>query len=282
MNTAVSKTLFAHPPRPADAAAVAGLRAAADERARRAELERVRVEGEQATAAARSAERRKRRRLALGAAAVVVMAAVGGLTAVLAVQRRANADLAAKNAELKTEQAKVRAERQQAVTNLYHARVEEAAALRRARAMGYRAQVFNRLQQALQLDTPDKDIDRLRQEAVACLGDFVGLEPIIWEDFPAGIQTIALTPDGEQMAIALDNGTIQLHRERRRATARIRGRSRYGSRQPVAGELQFLPDAPASASADAWRSGLRFAHHSVSGEPGTVQQSDDVTRNVRV
>src|SRR6185437_4736786 len=48
------------------AAAVAGLRAAADERARRAELERVRVEGEQATAAAQSAERRKRRRLAIG------------------------------------------------------------------------------------------------------------------------------------------------------------------------------------------------------------------------
>src|SRR5262249_11259421 len=47
--------------RPADAgavaAAVAGLRAAADERARRAELERVRVEGEQATALARAAER---------------------------------------------------------------------------------------------------------------------------------------------------------------------------------------------------------------------------------
>src|SRR5262249_17738654 len=61
--------------RPADAgavaASVAGLRAAADERARRAELERVRVEGEQATVAAQSAERRKRRRLVLWAAAVL-------------------------------------------------------------------------------------------------------------------------------------------------------------------------------------------------------------------
>src|SRR5215831_4245649 len=83
--------------RPADAGAVAagvaGLRAAADERARRAELERVRVEGEQATAAARSAERRKRRRLVIWAAAVLVVAALGALSAVLAVQRRANADL---------------------------------------------------------------------------------------------------------------------------------------------------------------------------------------------
>jgi serine/threonine protein kinase/WD40 repeat protein len=61
--------------RPADAGAVAEavawLRAAADERARRAELERVRLEGEQATAQARSAERRKRLWLLLGAAAVL-------------------------------------------------------------------------------------------------------------------------------------------------------------------------------------------------------------------
>jgi WD40 repeat protein/serine/threonine protein kinase/Flp pilus assembly protein TadD len=105
---------------------------------------------------------------------------------------------------------KAQEERQQAVTNLYHARVEEAAALRRARGMGYREQVFNRLQRALGLDTPDKDRDRLRDEAVACLGDFVGLEPIIWDDFPDDIRKIALTPDGEQMAVALDKGTIQL------------------------------------------------------------------------
>jgi tetratricopeptide (TPR) repeat protein len=82
------------------AAAVAELRAAADERARRAELERVRVEGEQATAAARSAERRKRRRLVLGSAAVLAMAAVTGLSAVLAVQTRANAKMARANSQV--------------------------------------------------------------------------------------------------------------------------------------------------------------------------------------
>jgi len=104
--------------RPADAdvvaKAVAGLRLAADERARRAELERVRVEGERATAEAQAAERRKRRRLGLGAAAVLALAVVGGLTAVVVVQRRANAELAAeqakvetRNKELAAEQAKV-------------------------------------------------------------------------------------------------------------------------------------------------------------------------------
>lgn len=200
--------------RPADAGAVAqavaSLRAAAEERARWAELERVRIEGEQTTTQARAVERRKRRRLVFGAAALLALVAIGGLTAVLAVQSRANADLADKNAALAVEHAKVEAERQQAVTNLYHARVEEAGALRRARAMGYRPQVFTLLQEALQLDTPEKNSDRLRQEAVNCLGDFVGLDPITWEDFPAGIRMIALTPDGETIAVALDNGTIQL------------------------------------------------------------------------
>jgi serine/threonine protein kinase len=89
--------------RPADAGevarTVAGLRTAAEERARRAEVER-------AAAEARSAERRKRRRLMVAAAAVVAAAVVGGLSAVLWVQRRANSDLTAKNKELADEQAK--------------------------------------------------------------------------------------------------------------------------------------------------------------------------------
>jgi tetratricopeptide (TPR) repeat protein len=84
------------------AQAVAGLRAAAEERAQTAERD-------QAAAAARSAERHKRRRLWLGAAASLALAALGGLSAVLAVQARARYDLEAKNAELSAEQAKVEA-----------------------------------------------------------------------------------------------------------------------------------------------------------------------------
>src|SRR5262249_46755243 len=99
--------------RPADggavAAAVAGLRAVADERARSAELERVRVEGEQATALARSAGRRKRRRVVIGAAAVLALAALGGLMAGLAEQRQANVQLEAKNTALAGQQAEVEA-----------------------------------------------------------------------------------------------------------------------------------------------------------------------------
>jgi len=107
------------------AKAVAELRAAADERARRAELERIRVEGEQATAEARATERRKRRRLWIGAAAVLAAAVVGGLTAVVAVQRRANVELA-------DEQAKVQQRFDMAVKAIetFHTGVSEEALLK--------------------------------------------------------------------------------------------------------------------------------------------------------
>jgi eukaryotic-like serine/threonine-protein kinase len=115
--------------RPTDAGAVAqavaAFREAANERARRAELERVRVEGEQATAEARAAERRKRRRLAIAAVALLAVAVVVGLTAVLVVQQRANAELA-------EEQAKVQArfELAQKAIATFHTGVSEDALLK--------------------------------------------------------------------------------------------------------------------------------------------------------
>lgn len=89
------------------AGSVANLRAAADERARQAELERVRLEGERTAAETKSAERRTRRRIVAVAVALFAVAVIGGLTAVLMVQRRANSELANKNNELAAEQAKV-------------------------------------------------------------------------------------------------------------------------------------------------------------------------------
>lgn len=102
-------------PKPADrfadgsavASAVARLRAEADERARRAELDRVREQGERAAAEARALERRRRRRVWFGAATTLALAVIGGLGAVLFVQREANARLAATNADLDDERARV-------------------------------------------------------------------------------------------------------------------------------------------------------------------------------
>src|SRR5262249_31392306 len=88
--------------------------------------------------------------------------------------------------------------------------VGQAEALRRARGEGYRSKAWPLLQEALRLETLEKDVMQLRQEAVACLGDFVSLEPMTWTDFPANVNAIALHPNGGQLAIALSDGTVVL------------------------------------------------------------------------
>lgn len=72
--------------RPADAGAVArevaALRTAADERARQAELDKVKAEGDVAAAKAQAAQRRKRRRVQAFLAGVIALAVVAGLAVV--------------------------------------------------------------------------------------------------------------------------------------------------------------------------------------------------------
>jgi serine/threonine protein kinase/WD40 repeat protein len=103
-------------------------------------------------------------------------------------------------------------QRDQAESHLYHSLVGEARALRMARLEGYREQVWDRLRRALRLATPDRDIGTLRREAVACLGDFVGLAPAVIEGFTAPIKSLALHPDAEQVAIGLANGEVHVRR----------------------------------------------------------------------
>jgi WD40 repeat protein len=96
-----------------------------------------------------------------------------------------------------------------AITNLYHSHVREAKTLRQARGQGYRTEAWQLLQKALALQTPDKDVKHLRQEAVACLGDFVGLKPTTWEE-SEDIDAIAVDATGVQLAIALNGGSVVL------------------------------------------------------------------------
>jgi serine/threonine protein kinase len=100
--------------RPADATevakAVAALRAAADERARRAELERVQAEGEAREAEARAAEQRKRRQLLWAASGIIALALLAGLSVSLwemrwAMQAEAAANTNAHQARLNAEEA---------------------------------------------------------------------------------------------------------------------------------------------------------------------------------
>ena len=112
------------------------------------------------------------------------------------------------------------AERQTAVANLYGSLVRESRAIRLARATGYRTAAWDRIQQALQLDTPVRDTESLRQEAAACLGDFVGNEPIVWvrpPELKGWTSAIAIDPSGQLVAVAFTN-VIQL---REAATGRV-------------------------------------------------------------
>jgi WD40 repeat protein/serine/threonine protein kinase len=131
-------------------------------------------------------------------AAVAVVASVAYVQTSLALRREAG------------ERAEAQRERGRAESNLYHSLVREAQALRRLRDSGYRRKVWDRLQQALALETPDKDVTQLRQEAVACMGDFVGLEPTTWPDTPSYIAALEVHPDARQVAIGLEDGTILL------------------------------------------------------------------------
>jgi WD40 repeat protein/serine/threonine protein kinase len=124
-----------------------------------------------------------------------------------------------------------------AITHLYHALIEQARAVRESRATGYRAEVWNLLHQALELETPDRDVMALRQEAAACLGDFVGLEPAVVEGFPAEVFSKALAPDGHRVALGLRDGTILIiDLTTKNVSARLRGH------HSIVFALAFLPD----------------------------------------
>ncbi|MFC1794757.1 serine/threonine protein kinase, partial [Planctomycetota bacterium] len=109
----------------------------------------------------------------------------------------------------------VEIERDRAEKNLYDSLLREARAVRIARGTGYRNEVFKALSQARDLDVPEKDVTDLRNEAVACMGDYVGLEPTTVLELPEGpntpyIRRAALHPTDPIAAFALSDGAIIL------------------------------------------------------------------------
>jgi WD40 repeat protein len=103
-------------------------------------------------------------------------------------------------------------ERQNAVDSLYRALVREASALRLVRKTGYRLQVRDLIKQALGSDARARNVEELRREAVACMGDFAGSEPRLWADLPKGVvaSAIAAHPDSASVALGLGDGTVSV------------------------------------------------------------------------
>ena len=92
----------------------------------------------------------------------------------------------------------------------YRSLVREAHALRVARLPGYRKESWDRLEQALAIDTPVKNVQNLRQEAVGCLGDFLGRAPVVWNRLGKLPGAFALFPDGRHIAVALDGSVVSI------------------------------------------------------------------------
>src|SRR6516164_10155244 len=184
-----------------------GDQAAADERARRAELERVRLEGEQAIALARSAERRKRRRLVVAAA---------GLLAVVLVLVTVASLLAADYFN------RLRLSEAQAAQNERDARHEADKATDEARRRSdaerwqrYRSNLAA-AGEALQLENTGT-ARRALEAAPPEYRDWEWLhftsqldEARLVLSAPGGLEVIAFRPDGKQVAAGAGDGTVRL------------------------------------------------------------------------
>ncbi len=100
---------------------------------------------------------------------------------------------------------------QTAKQNLYASLIREAEARRTARQSGYRSTVWSILKDASQLSDVATDPYLIRQEAVACLGDFVGLRPITIEGpLLLNSNDCAVFLDEHRIAVALGDGDVSI------------------------------------------------------------------------
>ena len=151
-------------------------------------------------------------------ASAAVIAAILTLAVIISTQQAYVARKArtAESVERKAAQAerdRAKQAEQQAQANLYNSLVREARATRIARRVGYRNDVFKALQQARDLDVPQRDLVELRSEAIACLGDFVGLEPtslveLSEEPNTPEISCAVLHPTERIAGFGLSDGTV--------------------------------------------------------------------------
>jgi WD40 repeat protein len=154
-------------------------------------------------------------------------------------------------------------ERQNAVDSLYRALVREARAVRLARKTGYRLQVRDLIKQALRSDARTREVEELRREAVACMGDFAGSEPRLWSDLPKGAVVSAMSahPDSASVALGLSDGTVSVRSlpggaERARLRGHEMGLSDVavapGNRRLIAADVGGTITVWESKEGDAW------------------------------
>jgi WD40 repeat protein len=95
--------------------------------------------------------------------------------------------------------------------NLYHRMVRQVQSERTQMQEGYVGRVWEDLKTARWIDTPELDLDLLRQEAVASLGDFAGYDPVIIKSPDRSITVCSFGANGDLLAIGHKDGRIELH-----------------------------------------------------------------------
>jgi WD40 repeat protein/tetratricopeptide (TPR) repeat protein len=148
-------------------------------------------------------------------AAVLVVVLVLGLVGYAAQQRQLVEDKARATREVEGK--------------LYDTLLKHAQSVRLARRPGYRAEVWDDLHQAVRLDVPARNPEAIAAEALACLGDPIGLNPVAdptavprrkLPGLPAGFEqkvragaaggAIAVVPDADLVAVAGRTGGVAL------------------------------------------------------------------------
>jgi WD40 repeat protein len=102
-------------------------------------------------------------------------------------------------------------QRDLAQQRLYDSLVREAQSIRTIRALGFRGQLIDRIQKALAIPTPKKNLDELRTEVAQCLGDPISFDPVSLVDPPSLFLDVALNSDGTLVAYGTAGGKLALH-----------------------------------------------------------------------
>jgi serine/threonine protein kinase/WD40 repeat protein len=144
--------------------------------------------------------------------AIIVVLAVGVIVSTWQAVRASSAEREQNRLRIAAQEAEASESKQKAVAQqgLYNSLLGQARATRLARQLGYRDRVFALVEQAKALDVPQKSLADLRNEATACVGDFVGLTPAMFTNFSTNIETAWLAPSGKRAAFSLNDGAIQL------------------------------------------------------------------------
>ncbi len=162
----------------------------------------------------------RRNKLMFTAVSAVVLALLFGLA--ISVWQYQGKSQAEREQHRLREQAEVRAleaneaqkqaarQRDLATVRLYDSLLRESRSIRQARQVGYRQQVVDRIQQAISLQSTNKNQSALREEITACLGDPVGLDPVDLSPAVPDILSGRLSADGSLLALGGGGGLISI------------------------------------------------------------------------